>query len=128
MDTKTEQLTDGEAIGMLRRAAHAVLDTLEMAHSALMKADRNAADATYLERLETELKEAKRPAYGEAPKLRSLHPLYPMWQMVAKLSTSLERILGLTNPEIVAERKLAELKAAERFKQEHATEPVSAAV
>ncbi|MBZ0135389.1 MAG: hypothetical protein K8I27_03315 [Planctomycetes bacterium] len=118
MDTKTEQLSDNEAVAMLTRAAEAVMDTLEMARQALAKADRETADKTFLHRLDTEMREARRSNGIDEPKLRSAHPLYPLWSMIARLSKSLERILAMTNPKVAFERKLAELKAKQHLKDE----------
>ena len=118
MDTKTEHLSDSEAVAMLKRAAEAVMDTLEMARAALAKADRETADKTFLHRLDTEMREARRSNSIDEPKLRSAHPLYPLWSMIARLSRSLERILALTNPKVALERKLAELKAKQQLKDE----------
>ena len=128
MDTKTEQLTDAEAVGMLKRAALAVMDTLDMAHAALQKADRETADATYRHRIETEMREARRSNQIDEPKLRSAHPLFPLWSLIAKLSRSLERILAMTNPKVAFDRKLAELKAKQQFKleQKRSAEPAAA--
>lgn len=128
MDTKTEHLSDDEAVAMLKRAAKAVMNTLDMAHAALAKADRENADKTFMHRLETEMREARRSNQIDQPKLRSTHPLYPLWSMIAKLSKSLERILALTNPKVAFERKLAELKAKQRFKDEQnlSSEPAAA--
>jgi len=127
MDTNTEHLSDGEAVTMLKRAAEAVMDTLEMARVALLKADRETADATFQHRLDTEMREARRSNGIDEPKLRSAHPLYPLWSMIARLSKSLERILAMTNPKVAVARKLAELKAKQQLKDEQKRSSESAA-
>jgi hypothetical protein len=127
MDTKAPHLTDSEAVAMLTRAAEAVMHTLEMARAALAKADHETADKTFQHRLDTEMREARRSNGIDEPKLRSVHPLSGLWSLIAKLSRSLERILSLTNPKVVFERKLAELKAKQQFKDERKRESHTAA-
>lgn len=128
MDTKPEHLSDDEAVAMLTRAAEAVMHTLEMARDVLAKADRETADKTYMHRLDTEMREARRSNGIDEPTLRSAHPLYPLWSLIARLSRSLERILALTNPKVAFERKLAELKAKQHLKDERKrkSEPAAA--
>lgn len=123
MDTHAV-LSDNEALGFLKRAAYAMAVVLEMVQTALEGADRKQADATYVARLREEYKYVPSPSAGDKPKPPTLHPLFPLWRMAAQVTRGLERILSLTNPQLVAERQFAKLQAKRALKQQ--TAPVTA--
>jgi hypothetical protein len=114
----TGRLTDEEALAMLATAARAMLDSLMAAQNALEKADREKADKAFHERLHEELTAAGRVSREDVRRLKTIHPLDPLMRLVARLSRGLERILALTNPDIIAQRKLAEVRAVHAARAE----------
>ena len=112
----TDRLTDDEARGMLVRAAQACANMLRDVRAAIERVNKEEANSIHALRLSAQFKDITKRGVLSDNEVLKVHPLYPLLNLAAKLSASIERILSITNPNMMAERKLAELRAAREFR------------
>ena len=115
-----DHLSDDEARGMLARAARAMADMLERVHGAIRAVNQESADAIYASRVAARDREIKALGVRADREDMRQHPLYPLLSLAEKLGRSIERILAITNPQLLVERKLAEARAAKAVKTQAA--------
>ncbi|MBZ0137683.1 MAG: hypothetical protein K8I27_15060 [Planctomycetes bacterium] len=113
----TERLTDDEARSMLATAAKVMADMLHRVRGSIEAVNQAEANAIYAAELSARYKDVKRSGTPDDRELVRAHPLYSLLTLAEKLGRSIERILAITNPNLHAERKMAELRAVHAFRQ-----------
>ncbi|MCZ7607102.1 MAG: hypothetical protein M5U25_13745 [Planctomycetota bacterium] len=111
-------LTDEQARGAFCAAIRLVQDVMDMVNAAIQSVDPADANAIHAAQVAAQAKRIELFGVRErdAAILRA-HPLFPLWKLVLQMAKQLESLLAVTNPQIFAARKTAELDARQALKQ-----------